>query len=143
MPSRWSPSGWYPSHRRLIHPSSPTMKFFKRSRLPAKHRSDSIPNTTECRAQYQDRLSEVRKSTEVKLPGLRRSLDLDKSRYCEVTLAGVLGTPSCVQRRGYLLYHGSPLPVAMHSFGRKRDELSVWGDAMVTKGIVTKRFVFS
>ena len=121
------------------------MNFFKKERRNVKKRSDSIVNTTESRDQYREKLTEVRRSLKVKLPNLRsvtRSLDLEQPRYCEMTLAGVLGTPHCF-RKGYLLYKGSPLPVAQHSFGRKRDELSVWGDALVTKGTVMKPFAFS
>lgn len=122
------------------------MNYFKKERRNVKKRSDSIVNTTESRDQYREKLTEVRRSMKVKLPNLRsvtRSLDLEQPRYCEVTLAGVLGTPHCLRQGRYLLYQGSPLPVTQHSFGRKRDELSVWGDALVTKGIVMKPFAFS
>ena len=121
------------------------MNFFKKAKR-VKKRSESIVNTTESRDQYREKLTEVRKSLQVKLPTLRsaaRSLDLEQPRYCEVTLAGVLGTPNCVRQGGYLLYRGSPLPVTQHSFGRKRDELSLWGDSLVTKGVVRKQFLFS
>lgn len=122
------------------------MNYFKKERRNVKKRSDSMVNTTESRAQYREKLTEVRRSIKIQLPTLRsvtRSLDLEQPRYCLVTLAGVLGTPHCYRQGNYVPYQGSPLPVTQHSFGRKRDQLSVWGDALVTKGTVVKPFSFS
>lgn len=80
---------------------------------------------------------------DVKLPAMRSSSishDAQSLRYYEVTLGGMFGTPTCLQKKHFIMHKGTPLPVGQKCFGKRRDELSAWGDTLVTKGLIRKSY---